>query len=263
MIAKIASIFSLLSVPLTYAISHASHAGLKTVDISTIADVTNSHSRYEVPSDSQPQQLKLSLTGDVTEMFVTFVLPNVTAPCFDAKVTLVGGNSFPASYQTYSAGVIGWAGSIYVAKLTGLTPGSSYSYSAFACGKASLTPNPTFKAAPVTGPTVQTRVIVKADMGTVVPMGFAVAEQIEKDNAVNPFDLAVLAGDLSYATVDPPHNEFEEVWDAWGRMIEPYVSLMPFMVSKELKRFLHIPYRLLHLVRILYCKHFGDIVSTC
>jgi len=225
-------LLSLLSIfPLSNALSHASHAGLRTVDISTVADVTNSRFRFEVPSDSQPQQLKLSLTGSTSEMFVTFVLPNVTAPCSDAKVTIVNGGSFPASYQTYSSGVIGWYGSIYVAKLTGLTPGNSYSYSAFACGKASLTPNPTFKAAPVTGPNVQTRVIVKADMGTVIPMGFAVAEQIEKDNAADPFDLAVLAGDLSYATVDPPHNEFEEVWDAWGRMIEPYVSLMPFMVS--------------------------------
>ena len=66
-------------------------------------------------------------------------------------------------------------------------------------------------------------------MGTVIPLGFAVAEQIERDMAVQPFDLAVLAGDLAYATVDPPKNELEEVWDAWGRMIEPYVSTLPFM----------------------------------
>jgi len=171
---KFLTVFSTISI--SSALSHASHAGLKTVDISTVADVTNSRSRFSVPSDSQPQQLKLSLTGSTSEMFVTFVLPNVTAPCSDAKVTILNGGSFPAVYQTYSAGVIGWYGSIYVAKLTGLTPGNSYSYSAYACGKASLTPNPTFKAAPVTGPNVQTRVIVKADMGTVVPVSYSCVE---------------------------------------------------------------------------------------
>jgi hypothetical protein len=67
-------------------------------------------------------------------------------------------------------------------------------------------------------------------MGTVIPLGFAVAEQIEKDSAEQPFDLAVLAGDLAYATVSPPKDEFEAVWDAWGRMIQPYTATLPFMV---------------------------------
>ncbi len=59
-------------------------------------------------------------------------------------------------------------------------------------------------------------------------LGFATAQQIEKDHAKEPFDLFVLAGDISYATTDPPHNELEEVWDAYGRMTEPFMSLAPF-----------------------------------
>jgi len=160
-----------------------------------------------------PEQLHLSLTGDASEMFVTFVL-NASAPCADAAVALDGGAAaFAAAHSTYTAGVIGWSGSIYTARLTGLTPGGAHSYVATACGASSAPV--AFTAAPAPGAGVRSRVAVKADMGTVIPLGFETAAQIEKDNAQDPFDLVMLAGDLAYATVDPPHDEFEEIWDAW------------------------------------------------
>jgi hypothetical protein len=235
------------------ALSAHSHAMLATVDVSAIAS-----SALLAAETGAPEQLHLSLTGSPSEMFVTFVLPNISAPCADAAVALTGGASFPATHSTYTAGVIGWFGVIYTSKLTGLAPGARYEYTATACGVSA--PAKSFNAAPAPGPDVTSRVIVKADMGTIVPLGFAVAEQIEKDSAVQPFDLAVLAGDLAYATVDPPKDEvrgllsaaesapprrffcsppplasfahqFEAVWDAWGRMIEPYVATLPFMVN--------------------------------
>jgi len=187
-----------------------------------------------------PEQMHLSLTGDPTEMHVTFVV-NATAACADAAVTLDGGAAFPAAHSTYSAGVVGWYGSIYTATLTGLVPGGSHSYVATACG-GSAAPV-TFTAAVAPAASLRSRVAVKADMGTVIPLGFATAEQITKDNAADPFDMVMLAGDLSYATVDPPHNEFEEVWDAWGRLIEPYVSKVPFMVSGAAQHELRPSYR--------------------
>ena len=211
-----------------YCLSADAHAALKSVDLSAVADITDSYLSAS-PSEGAPQQLHLSLTGDASEMFVTFVLPNVTSPCSDAAVMLEGGSSFPSTHQTYNAGVIGWYGVIYTSRLTGLMPGATYTYTATACG-SSASPR-SFKAAPTPSANAPTRVIVKADMGTVVPMGFAVAQQIERDHALLPFDLAVLAGDLAYATVSPPRDEFEEVWDAWGRMIEPYTSTLPFMAN--------------------------------
>ena len=160
-----------------------------------------------------PEQMHLSLTGDPTEMHVTFVV-NASAACADAAVALDGGAaSFPAAHSTYSAGVIGWYGSIYTATITGLVPGGSHSYVATACG-GSAAPV-TFTAALAPAASLRSRVAVKADMGTVIPLGFETAAQIEKDNAQDPFDLVMLAGDLAYATVNPPHDEFEEIWDAW------------------------------------------------
>ena len=250
----------------TSALSAHSHSMLATVDVAAIP--LSSHlGRAAAAAAGEPEQLHLSLTGSPTEMFVTFVLPNISAPCADAAVAVAGGASFPASHLTYTAGVIGWFGSIYTSRLTGLAPGSRYTYTATACGVSA--PAQSFNAAPQPGPGVLSRLAVKGDMGTVIPLGFAVAEQIEKDGAEQPFDLAVLAGDLAYATVSPPKDEvragratlatlpfsggggaargslstaicalslssvsslqFEAVWDAWGRMIQPYTATLPFM----------------------------------
>jgi hypothetical protein len=43
-------------------------------------------------------------------------------------------------------------------------------------------------------------------------------------SAALPFDLALIAGDLSYATTDPPKNELQGFWDDWGRQNEPFTS---------------------------------------
>ena len=90
--------------PLAAAISSHSHAMLATVDVSALASST----LLPAASGTAPEQLHLSLTGSPSEMFCTFVLPNVTTPCTDAAVTLTGGASFPSTHLTYTAGVIGW-----------------------------------------------------------------------------------------------------------------------------------------------------------
>ena len=87
------------------ALSAHSHAQLALVDVSAIA----SSLQLRAPAGTgAPEQLHLSLTGSPSEMFVTFVLPNISTPCADATVLLTGGASFPATHQTYTAGVIGW-----------------------------------------------------------------------------------------------------------------------------------------------------------
>ena len=203
----------------SHALSAHSHAMLAKVDVSAVAS-----SALLAGETGAPEQLHLSLTGVPSEMFVTFVLPNISAPCTDAAVALAGGASFPAAHSTYTAGVIGWFGTIYTSRLTGLAPGSRYEYTATACGVSA--PAKSFNAALAPGPDVTSRVIVKADMGTVIPLGFAVAEQIEKDNAAQPFDLAVLAGDLAYATVSPPKDEVRLPLHETGRGKSQQVRLL-------------------------------------
>jgi hypothetical protein len=66
-----------------------------------------------------------------------------------------------------------------------------------------------FIAAPVPAPSLQSYVAVTADMGTIVPLGWAVADEIiaEHTESGKPFDMTLIVGDLAYATVDPPKNE--------------------------------------------------------
>jgi hypothetical protein len=46
-----------------------------------------------------------------------------------------------------------------------------------------------------------------------------------------PFDLILLAGDISYATVDPPGGEVEWTWDALFLQNEAFVSTAPWLVT--------------------------------
>jgi hypothetical protein len=58
-----------------------------------------------------------------------------------------------------------------------------------------------------------TYIAVTADMGTIVPLGWEVAEAMGEEHTLSghPFDMVIVAGDLSYATVDPPNNEVSTV----------------------------------------------------
>jgi hypothetical protein len=168
------------------------------------------------PASTHPEQLHLSLTGQPGELFITWVLPDGGDLCADSHATLLStGATFPADWTKYEAGVAGWAGHVYTAKMTGLAPaGAALSYSVTSCGNT--TGPRAFVAPQAPGPTAHSLVSVMADMGTVIPLGFATAEQIEKDHAKEPFDLFLLAGDVAYATTDPPKDELEAVWDAYG-----------------------------------------------
>jgi hypothetical protein len=48
--------------------------------------------------------------------------------------------------------------------------------------------------------------------GTIVPLGWAVADALTQAHVTKPFDAVVLSGDISYATLSPPKNEMEWVW---------------------------------------------------
>lgn len=181
-----------------------------------------------------PQQRHLSLTGRPHEMGVTWVVTDDSeSPCASAAATLLDATTgralgvFPAVAGTYDAGLGGWNGTIYTAVMTGLAPGVQYAYSVGGCGAESNVSAVTGVRAP--SPTDSSYIAILADMGTYVPLGFATAAQVQRDNVQEAFDIVVIAGDLSYATVDPPHNELEGFWDDWGQIIEPFASSAPFM----------------------------------
>jgi hypothetical protein len=122
-------------------------------------------------------------------------------------------SSAAASTHTYTAG-FGWTGTIFFATMTGLLPGGRYVYRVTANGFAS--PLRAFTAAPPLNASAAFKVGVLADMGSVELFGFTVAEAYIKEHLAAPFALTLIAGDLSYATVDPPKNEFQRLWDLWG-----------------------------------------------
>jgi len=68
-------------------------------------------------------------------------------------------------------------------------------------------------------------------MGTIELLGFEVAAELIKEHSANPFDISFISGDLSYATVDPPNFEIQQLWDAWGRQDEPFAATAPFMMT--------------------------------
>jgi hypothetical protein len=77
-----------------------------------------------------PEQVHLALTGNPSEMSVSWVtLDNAADSAVQWGVVGGGGLPFsaPATISTYTNG--GWVGTIYVATMTGLLPGTQYAYS--------------------------------------------------------------------------------------------------------------------------------------
>jgi len=184
-----------------------------------------------------PQQVSLALTANgATEMAVTW------ASLIKWEASATGGVTWwadadpqavksAASFrtQTYTAG-FGWSGTLFAATMTGLTPGARYTYYVTdATGNAST--QFTFHAAPAPAPDAAVRIGVLADMGTIELMGWDVAALAIREHAKDPFDAWVIAGDLSYATVDPPNNEVQGLWDAWVNQNQPFAATSPFMMT--------------------------------
>lgn len=203
-----------------------------------------------------PQQLHLSHSSSPPTLSLTWVtttpLPPSCTPTLSywALDTPTNVLTSPASQYTYSAGVAGWHGALYTATTTAtpLLPGVQYQYSVGgggaynasggggggACGPFSQ-PRTTTLPPPPGAPTAY--LAIAADMGTIVPLGWAVADRLIQDHfeSGHPFDAMVLAGDLAYATVSPgscsPTNpgcdEVEWTWDAFGLQLEPLSSSIP------------------------------------
>lgn len=128
-----------------------------------------------------PEQLSLALTeGGATEMYVTWASQAAYTPAATGAVSWgpaatfpAGAASAPAETHSYTAS-LGWTGTLFGARMTGLTPGARYAYSVTdAAGNASA-PR-VFHAAPAPAPDASARIGVLADMGTIQLMGWDVA----------------------------------------------------------------------------------------
>jgi hypothetical protein len=153
--------------------------------------------------------------------------------------------SADAESYTYSAGVGGWHGQLHSAQLTGLAPGVRYSYTVGGSGAAGAPCSPRSEARAAALPPPRgapsAYLAVAADMGTIVPLGWAVADLMAEDalEGAQRFDAVVLAGDLAYATVEPSScsaanpgcDEVEWTWDAFGLQLEPLAEALPLLTA--------------------------------
>lgn len=137
--------------------------------------------------------------------------------------------SAPAtSIHSYTAGW-GWNGTVFWGVMTGLTPGALHQYFVTSNGVSSNTS--IFRAAPLPDASQTSRIAVLADMGSVEIFGWTVALDLIREHKANPYDLMFISGDLSYATIDPPNNELQHLWDLWGVQNEPFSSTVPWMLT--------------------------------
>jgi hypothetical protein len=180
-----------------------SHAILKTAEPLTVLG------RGGPENSSEPQQIHLALTNDVSEMLVKWVTKD---PTNVGKYQVWYGNSsgsldhnVQATTSTYKVPTswfnpLGWQGWIHTALLTGLTPGQRYVYRV---GGALLNSSEfAFNAAPTPHAERTTSFAIYGDQGTDMPLGFMTSDAMIEEHQRNPFDAVFVCGDLSYAGVD-------------------------------------------------------------
>ena len=200
------------------------------------------------------EQVKVALTGIPTEMKVMFVIMGKSESNVTVEVKKQQSNgtftweAYPTSFNTYSVPSRwwepnGWDGYVYSSRVKGLVPGRTYQYQIVAHGTSNVSRDHLFftvpkRAADIEDSNEPTYLAVWGDMG-VVPLGFKVFDQILKDHELQPFNATMLFGDISYAGIDTEikflnvtkADEWEFVWDLFGKQIEPMSSKVPFMVG--------------------------------
>ena len=178
----------------------------------------------------QPLQIHLALTGDPTEMRVMWVsgtdetpLVNFTMDSQSQRGTVVAGTSrtYKATDLCFLNGVFINPGYIHDVLLTGLEPSTTYHYS---CGiEGHMSEMRSFKTAPPVGSDVSYKFIVYGDMG-MSEAAHATAKYALRD-VLDGYEFIFHHGDISYA------RGYAYIWDQWHALIEPYSSIVPYMVG--------------------------------
>ena len=112
----------------------------------------------------------------------------------------------------------GWDGFMHKAYFVGLAPSTRYYYRVG--DGVTWSPEFHFRTAPEPGTGDGLRYLLFGDMGTIMPFGFAVTDEMVKVHAREPYDMTLHLGDVSYAGTGST-REFQIVWDLWGRQVEP------------------------------------------
>jgi len=179
-------------------------------------------------ADTAPQQVRLSLTGNPSEMVVMWITNDDTATTTVNYAPRSGGATASSTgYTSY----YDWpvppyeSGQIHTAKMTGLNPNTSYWYQVgdSAGGWSDKfyfqteTPGLPTPANPL-------RIAHVGDQGTTVD-SVNVTNGLLRTHAQNPYSFLMHSGDISYA------NGIQKYWDVWGVMVQAFSSQVPWMVA--------------------------------
>ncbi|CAK9188149.1 unnamed protein product [Ilex paraguariensis] len=164
-------------------------------------------------SDSAPQQVHISLAGK-DHMRVSWISSDKHMPStvdygkisgrYEASAT---GHDTSYTYFFYSSNKIRHV------TIGPLDPSTTYYYR---CGGSS--PEFSFRTPPSTLPI---EFVVVGDLGQTEWTASTLAHVAAED-----YDVFLLPGDLSYADTQQP------LWDSFGRLVEPYASIRPWMVTE-------------------------------
>ncbi|GMY25179.1 purple acid phosphatase 22-like [Fagus crenata] len=164
-------------------------------------------------SDSDPQQVHITLVGS-DHIRVSWIT--------EAKHTqsIVEYGKAPGAYNSVSTGehtsykyFFYSSGKIHHVKIGPLEPGTTYYYR---CGGSN--PEFSFRTPPQQFPI---EFAIVGDLGQTEWTASTLAHVESKD-----YDVLLLPGDLSYADTQQP------LWDSFGRLVEPYASRRPWMVTQ-------------------------------
>ena len=198
----------------------------------------------------EPQEIHLSLTGDITEMKVMWVtMDSLTDPYVEYKSVDAPDDAWMKSTAidyTYEVPKNWWptfTGVIYMATMSSLVPSDKYVYRVKGFDNTNQTERSStdfqFTAAPEISADRPTKIATLADQGTFMLLGFAVQDKLFHMQEELGIDYATVVGDLSYAGLSTalPHlniskeDEFEHVWDLYGIQSQPVAATRPWMVT--------------------------------
>ncbi|XP_044507457.1 purple acid phosphatase 22-like [Mangifera indica] len=164
-------------------------------------------------SESDPQQVHISLAGK-DYIRVSWITEDKKVPSIVEYGEVPGeyngmatGENTTYDYFFYSSN------KIHHVKIGPLKPDTVYYYR---CG--GFGPEFSFKTPP---PTFPIEFVVVGDLGQTEWTNSTLAHVGSKD-----YDVFLLPGDLSYADAQQP------LWDSFGRLVEPYASARPWMVTE-------------------------------